>query len=117
MTHDTARPSWYVRPATASLLAAAAWFALAAARPTTTWHLAPLVIVWAPGWAVDDHRRPAMLTAMGAAVAAVAAFALHLLGWLQGPAVLGPTAINEAGMLVAGAAVLDLGTAFARTAR
>lgn len=116
MTHDTARPTSYVRPAAASLIVVAAWLALAAARPTTTWHLAPLLIVWAPGWAADHHHRAVMLTAMGAAVAAAATFTLHLLDWLQGPTMLGPTPTHEAMLLIAVAAVLEFGAARLRTA-
>ena len=82
------------------------WMLLAAWRPTTTWHLGPVLVAAAAPWLVGQDLRsgdrralPRLATAAGVAllVAATATTALSVTGLLRGPTVLGfPTPEAEA---------------------
>ncbi|MFI5593918.1 glutaredoxin domain-containing protein [Amycolatopsis sp. NPDC051758] len=85
------------------LLAAAVWFALAEADPTTSYHLAPAVV--AAVWPLGRRRRAggslpvgtAFVTALGGAVlAAAGTLLLEVRGALAGPALFGITPLTEA---------------------
>lgn len=83
-------PRW--QPAAAAFLIAALWAVLAVVAPTTTFHLAPLLVVGAApvthrlltGMPVSP-RRAAGLAALGVVIASAATAALAALGLLAGP--------------------------------
>ncbi|HZD23193.1 MAG TPA: hypothetical protein VE569_07300 [Acidimicrobiia bacterium] len=71
-----------------SLLFAVLWAVVAAVRPTTTFHLASLIVaIWAPLGERQRERALAMSLA-GGLIAAVTTGLLSLAGWLQGPSLL-----------------------------
>jgi hypothetical protein len=91
-----------------TLLAAVGWFALAAANPTTSYHLAPAVV--AAAWPVARRLRAgrplpiiaAALTALGGALAAVAVtLLLSVRGALAGAILFGVPPLTEAFLSVA----------------
>ena len=102
---------------------AAVWAALAAAHPTTTYHLAPLILAaaWPVTWAsrhaptVGATVRAALIGLAGAlAVTAVLAAA----GWLAGPTVFGrPGAAVESVMMAGLGAAAGAGWALRRGRR
>lgn len=84
-------------PALAGLGLAGIWIGLGTWQPTTTWHLAPLLVVWAPPWTAANRGRPHRgWVAVGVALAVATTGALHTLGLLRGPALIGPDATIEA---------------------
>jgi len=104
------------RAVAGTAVAALAWAILAAARPTTTWHLAAALVVWAYPYLLlagaPRSRRPSIVV-LPAAIAAAAAlgWALHAAGLLAGPVVVGRDAFEES-LIVTGAAAF-VGAAFA----
>ena len=89
-----------VGPVLAGAAAAAFWVALAWWRPTTTWHLGPLLVAAAPGLAsASDGQtredRPDRVAVMrrlavtGALAAAALSVVLAAAGLLEGPTVVG----------------------------
>lgn len=105
-------PRW--QPAVAALLIAALWAVLAAFTPTTTFHLAPLLVVAAPPVTYrvftgtpPTPRRTAALVALGAVIASATTAVLAALGLLAGPDLIGgdrPVAETVI-LIVVGAAV------------
>jgi glutaredoxin len=97
-----------------SLAAAAVWGVLATANPTTTYHLAPLLVSFAwPAAAAGStrDRRPGvpLVVAGGVLIALVTAVLLAVLHALRGPALLGGTAVVESLVMIAvGAAASGL---------
>ena len=84
-------------PALAGLALAGIWVALATWQPTTTWHLAPLLVVWAPPW-VAVHRAQSRCgwVVTGAVLALFTTGMLHAADLLRGPTLVGPDATIEA---------------------
>lgn len=83
------------------------WGALAFARPSTTFHLAPAIVAWTPPYlvassGVDDDRGVRAALA-GGSVAAVGGLVLAALGRLDGPVLFGGSGWAEA-VIVAGVA-------------
>lgn len=86
-------------------LAAGAWLALIAWRPTTTWHLAPALVAGAGAWVAAQYRTAAQTRWW---IVAVAAFGLlaalgelavfHATGRLEGPALLGLSGVAESSL-------------------
>lgn len=83
-------------------LAAAAWFALIAWRPTTTWHLAPALVAGAGAWVVAQYRTDAVTrwwivatAALGLLVALGEVAVFQASGSLAGPALFGGTVVGE----------------------
>lgn len=71
-----------------TLLFVLLWVALAVARPSTTFHLAPLIVA---GWPAIGEREPKLAAAtavVGFMVAGAAALVLSITGMLQGPSLL-----------------------------
>ncbi len=95
---------------------ALAWVLLAMWRPTTTWHLAPVLLAGAWPWVLGqdlragDHSAASRLGWAGAAgfvVASLVTLGLARADLLRGPTLLGfPSATTEALVLAAAAAVL-----------
>lgn len=71
-----------------SLAFAGIWIAAAAIRPTTTFHLAPLIVAVWPGLTERDLRRALPMTLTAAAIAAATTGLLFIAGWLRGPSLL-----------------------------
>jgi hypothetical protein len=88
----------HVAPALACLAVAAIWIGLAVARPATTWHLAPALIVLAGPWAdaQRSHPRPLPWTGLGVAISLGTTLLLHRLALLRGPSLAGPDVTAEA---------------------
>jgi hypothetical protein len=103
------------RAVAGTAVAALAWAILAAARPTTTWHLAAALVVWAYPYLLlagaPRSRRPSIVVLPGAIAAAALGWALHAAGLLAGPVVVGRDAFEES-LIVTGAAAF-VGAAFA----
>jgi hypothetical protein len=100
------------RAAAGSISAAAGWIALAQARPGTTYHLAPLLVVLAWPLAARARTNPSrwrqgLRRALGGLlVAGAAAAALRLSGDLSGPVLLGGSTVVETGLVaLVGAAI------------
>lgn len=72
----------------ASLAFAGIWIAAAAIRPTTTFHLAPLIVVVWPALTERDLRRALPMTLAAVAMAAATTGLLFIAGWLRGPSLL-----------------------------
>lgn len=90
-------------PALAGLALAGIWIVLAAWDPTTTWHLAPLLVVLAPSWtAANRGQHGSRWGVLGVTLAVATTGALHTLDLLRGPALIGPDATIEA-LIVAAA--------------
>lgn len=103
--------SW--RGSLTTLAAAAVWLALAAWRPSTTFHLAPAVLVAA--WAVTERltgdrpltrARAAVVCSAGVGAALIMTAVLAAAGWLSGPALLGGSALAETLIVLAFSAPL-----------
>lgn len=109
------RPGRWGRPVVAGAVMVLVWGVLAWVRPTTTWHLAPLLVVLAPLWSVEesDLPRPASrrlaAVAIGALLAPATTAVLHVTGLLAGPALVGPVAWVEAVLLTAAGAMGAVG--------
>lgn len=103
------RPGRWGRPAVAGAVMVLVWGVLAWVRPTTTWHLAPLLVVLAPLWAAEQppHRPGIRLTwvAAGTALALTTTAGLEVAGMLAGPALIGRVAWVEAVLVVAAGAI------------
>ncbi len=89
-----------------------AWLALAGWQPTTTWHLAPLLLAAAWAWVVAQDLAPGDRSARGALTRAgigglLAATAVTLglaaAGRLQGPTYAGSGSVVTEALLLAGA--------------
>lgn len=105
------------------------WVALALWQPTTTWHLAPLLLAAAWPWVFGQDLRggdrraiPGLIGAgvAGFAVSALTALGLSQAGLLRGPLVLGSlggNALSEAAILAAAAAVLPVAVGLLRVRR
>lgn len=101
-----------------TVLVALVWVLLAAWRPSTTWHLAPVLLAGAAPWVVGQDLRggdrsaiPRVVAAAvaGAAVSALVMWALWSGGLLAGPTVLGfPGPAIEAFTFAGVASVLAL---------
>lgn len=98
----------------ATALAASAWFALVAWRPTTTWHLAPALVAGVGAWLVAYGRPESMvrpkeiglLAASGLAVAWAEAVVFQAHGRLEGPVLMGENAGVESAAVAALASIL-----------
>lgn len=113
-------------PVGAFLAAAGLWAALAAWRPTTTWHLAPVILAVAPAFARlaaggpraaqgarRSRLRPAMrwavTAALGAGGSVLVAVVLALVGRLAGPTFTGEgSALGEAVLAAAVGGIVAL---------
>ncbi len=108
-------PGHWSRQIVAGAVVALVWGVLAWVRPTTTWHLAPLLVVLAPLWAAEHlelPRRPtARLTwvAAGTVLALAATAALQLAGMLAGPVLFGSVAWVEATITVSAGGIGAVG--------
>lgn len=71
-----------------AILFALLWVAIVIARPTTTFHLAPLIVAMWPGVTESESRRAATLSAIGFVIAAGTTLALSAAGLLRGPTLL-----------------------------
>ncbi|SDY04591.1 Uncharacterized conserved protein, DUF427 family [Modestobacter sp. DSM 44400] len=110
-----------------TLAAAALWILVAAWRPTTTWHLAPVLIAAAAPWLVGQDlragdrragRRLAAAAVAGFLTAATITAGLARVGLLRGPTVLGPLhPWAESLVLAAAAAALAAAPGLARALR
>lgn len=95
----------------AGLAVALVWVVLAWVRPTTTWHLAPLLVVLAPLWTAEQLQLPrrtaVRLTwvAVGTVLALAATAVLQVAGMLAGPVLVGSVAWVEAMLIVAAGAI------------
>lgn len=110
-----------------TLAVAVAWVVLVAWRPTTTWHLAPLLVAAAWPWVVGQDLRASDPTArrrvlvagaegLGAGIALTAMLALA--GRLQGPTWTGAgTPVGEAVVLTGTGALIATLVGVARTLR
>ncbi len=110
-----------------TLVVAVAWVVLVAWRPTTTWHLAPLLVAAAWPWVVGQDLRAGDPTArrrvlvagaggLGAGIALTAMLALA--GRLQGPTWTGAgTPVGEAVVLTGTGALIATLVGVARTLR
>lgn len=98
-----------------TLVVAVTWGALAAWRPTTTWHLAPLMLAAAWPWVVRTTPprgvpAPTRLVAQSAALGVSAALLVSVILWaanlLRGPTWWGsgPVLVEAVAMALAGAA-------------
>lgn len=93
----------------AGVTASGAWIMLALLRPTTTWHLAPALVVLAPPWTAEhrgDQRQ--RWTAIGITLALATTAVLHSQSLLRGPALIGPNATTEAVIAIMAATVARL---------
>jgi hypothetical protein len=98
-----------------TVAASLAWLALALWRPTTTWHLAPVLV--AGGWPWLVGRTAGLRFQLAGIAGAIAAMTMTLalagLGLLRGPTVLTPTGAPIEAMVLVGATatlVLVIGT-------
>lgn len=106
---------------------AAAWLVLAGWQPSTTWHLAPLLVAAAGPWVVgqdqspDDpsaRRRIVVAAVAGLAVASLATGALATTDHLEGPTWTGSGSTVAEALLLAGAgSLLAMVAGLARTVR
>ncbi len=112
------RPSWWQgrsTPILAGVAVALVWVVLAWMRPTTTWHLAPLLVVLAPLWAAEQVELPRRPTARlawvaaGTVLALVATVALQIAGMLAGPVLFGSVAWVEATFIVSAGGIGAVG--------
>lgn len=71
-----------------AILFALIWVAIVLVRPTTTFHLAPLIVAMWPGVTDSESRGAATLSAIGFVIAAGTTLALSAAGLLQGPTLL-----------------------------
>jgi len=71
-----------------SALFAGLWIALAVAQPSTTFHLAPLIVAVWPGLSEREPRTAALLSTVGLLIAAAAALVLSAAGLFRGPSLL-----------------------------
>lgn len=71
-----------------SLLFALLWVALAVARPSTTFHLAPLIAAAWPAVGEREPKRAAAMAVVGFLIAGAATLVLSVSGLLQGPSLL-----------------------------
>ena len=97
-------------PALAGLAVAGIWMALAVWQPTTTWHLAPLLVVLAPRWtaASRDHAQRGLWLVTGIAMALITTGGLLAARLLRGPALIGPHPGIEALVAITAGAVVAL---------
>jgi glutaredoxin len=122
------RPSWSGWTGAALTIAAGLlWLALVLWRPTTTWHLAPVLVAGAWPWLLWQARPPSdseglvrlmVAAAVGFGAAGLATLAFSGADLLRGPTLPGFTvASTEALVLAAGTAVLAvlLGVVMRRT--
>lgn len=110
-----------------TLVVAVAWVLLVAWRPTTTWHLAPLLMAAAWPWVVGQdlsagdpraRRRVLMAGAGGLAAGSVLTAMLALAGRLEGPTWTGAgTPVGEAFLLAGAGALVATLVGVMRTAR
>lgn len=99
-----------------SALFAVSWIALAVFRPTTTYHLAPLIVAAWPAVGERTMERAITLSIVGFAVASATTGLLSVTGSLQGPSLLpwGGPALES---LVSAAAGMVIGVVPAAVAR
>jgi len=64
------------------------WIAAAAIRPTTTFHLAPLIVVAWPALTERELGKALPMTLAAVAIASVTTGLLFISGWLNGPSLL-----------------------------
>jgi len=102
-------------------LAAAAWLALIAWRPTTTWRLAPTLVAGAGAWVAAQYRTEAQtrwsivaVAAFGLLVAVGELAVLHATGPLEGPALFGLSGVAESILTAAVGAASGLIGSFRR---
>lgn len=110
-----------------TLAGSLAWLALAAWRPTTTWHLAPLLVAAAAPWVIGQDlrggdrgavRRVLQAAVIGLVVSALVTWGLETAGLLRGPTIMGPLDPRTESFLLAGAgAVLAAVVGVARALR
>nr|WP_238383492.1 MULTISPECIES: glutaredoxin domain-containing protein [unclassified Nocardioides] len=105
----------------------AAWLVLAGWQPSTTWHLAPLLVAAAWPWVVGQHQSPddpsarrriVVAAVAGLTVASLATGALAAIGHLEGPTWTGSGSTVAEALLLAGAgSLLAMVAGLARTVR
>lgn len=93
MEHTQTRSRTSATAIKISLGLALLWAVLAAVRPGTTFHLAPLLVAGAVPWLQRVEDRPARpvafrLAVVGIGIAAGASVLLAIAGWLEGPTLL-----------------------------
>lgn len=103
------------------------WVALAAWRPGTTWHLAPVLAAAAAPWLIGQDVRAGDRTALprltvgavgGFAAAASVAWVLSATGWLHGPTLLHlPDATVEGVVFAAAGSLVAVMPAIVRAVR
>lgn len=109
------RQGCWGRPVVAGAVMVLVWGVLAWVGPTTTWHLAPLLVVLAPLWSVEQSDLPRRASrrlaavAIGALLALATTAVLHVTTLLAGPALVGSVAWVEAVLLTAAGAVGAVG--------
>ncbi len=112
---DIAAPRSLARAATWSGAVAALWVVLAIARPETTFHLAPLLAAAAgpavlrfDGGTALPFRQAAAATAIATAIASGTTILLAVVDALEGPALVGGSALGESLLAVASGSALGL---------
>lgn len=101
------------QPLLAGVAVAVLWVVLAALRPTTTWHLAPLFVVAAPSWIAMQNGdvggiRWWLWPVIGTVVGLLATVLLVVLDLLRGPSLVGGTATIESLLAVAAGLVIGV---------
>jgi hypothetical protein len=86
-----------------AVLFAGLWIVVAGIRPTSTYHLAPLIVAAWPALGERDLQRAVSMSLFGAVLTAATTALLFSLGWLGGPSLL-PWGGAGVESLVAGAA-------------
>lgn len=71
-----------------AVLFAGLWIVAAGIRPSSTFHLAPLIVAAWPALGERDPRRAHPISLLGAVLAAATTALLFSLGWLSGPSLL-----------------------------
>lgn len=90
-----------------SLLFAGIWVVIAANRPTTTFHLAPLIVAAWPAFGERDLNKALPMALLGGLIATATTSLLVIAGWLNGPSLLpwGGAALESVVATAAGAVI------------
>lgn len=99
-----------------AVLFAGLWIGAAGIRPTSTFHLAPLIVAAWPALGERDLHGALSMSLLGAGLAAVSTALLFSLGWLDGPSLL-PWGGAGLESFLSGAAGALIGVVPAATAR
>lgn len=83
------------------------WVVLAVARPSTTFHLAPLIVTAWPAVGEREPKRAAAMAVTGLLIAGATILVLSITGMLQGPSLLpwGGSALESVVAATAGAVI------------